>query len=119
MSRWIPVRGGNALDYPDWGSIVGLDEPLAVSLDVVPVPEVRLRTSTPAAAALDFEHQPVRVAEGDRVAVAVGVAVPLLWVGEVHDGVDGDEPAQRWVVFAGAEVSEASVVFGERNVDLC
>ena len=46
-----------------------------------------------------------RVGERDRAVVAVGVAVPLLRVGQVHDRVDRDEPteagsysrAPRWV----------------------
>lgn len=33
-------------------------------------------------------------------------------VGEVHDGVDGDESAEAWVVVAGADAGQAGGVFG-------
>jgi hypothetical protein len=54
----------------------------------------------------------IRVGKRSRVVVGVGVAVPLPGVGEVLQGVDGDEPAGGGVVFAGAEVDQAGGVFG-------
>ncbi len=47
------------------------------------------------------------VGQGDGAVVGVGVGVPLLWIRQVHDGVDGDEAAQVCVVLAGADVDEA------------
>jgi hypothetical protein len=52
------------------------------------------------------------VAEAGGVVVGVAVAIPLLGVGEVLDGVNADEPGGGGVVFAGAEVGEAGVVLG-------
>ncbi len=39
--------------------------------------------------------------------MGIGVGVPLLGIGQVHDGVDGDEAAEVGVVLAGADVDEA------------
>ena len=44
--------------------------------------------------------------------MGVRVAVHLLWVGEIHDGVDRDEAAGGGVVLAGAQVDQAGRVFG-------
>jgi hypothetical protein len=51
------------------------------------------------------------VACGGGVVVGVAVAVHLDGVGDVEDGVDGDEPADGGVVFAGAEVGLMGLAF--------
>ena len=63
------------------------------------------------------ESEPARVAEVGGVVVAVGVGVPLLGVCQVHDGVDGDEPAQRGVVLAGRKMGQTALVFRGHNID--
>jgi hypothetical protein len=61
--------------------------------------------------------QAVRVAERGRVVGGVGVGVALLGVGQVLDGVGGDESADGWVVVAGAELIQAGGgVFGPAEV---
>ncbi|MFD6997815.1 hypothetical protein ACFWA5_16410 [Streptomyces mirabilis] len=53
------------------------------------------------------EELAVGVGEGDRVVVAVGVAVDLLRVAEIGDGVDADEAPGGRAVVTGAEVDKA------------
>src|SRR5205823_3485094 len=60
-----------------------------------------------AAVAVAVVAPPVRVAEGDRVVVGVGVPLHLLRIGHVDLRVDGHEPAGGRVVVAGAEVHQA------------
>src|SRR6266542_4050231 len=51
-----------------------------------------------------------RVAGRDRAVVGIRVPMQLLWVGEVHERVDGEEPAQCRVVLAGAHGGQAGGV---------
>ncbi len=43
----------------------------------------------------------------DRAVVGIGIRGPLLWIGEIHERVDGDEPAKFRVVLSCAEVGQA------------
>lgn len=65
-----------------------------------------------------FGCQSAGVAEGGGVVVAVGVGVPLLGVGQIHDRIDGDEPAQGGVILTGRKMGQTAWVFGVDEVYL-